>query len=383
MVTDVLERIDGVLPAIRARRAEIESGRRLPPDLVELLQNTGVFSMSVPRAVGGTEARLTEIMSAIERVASVDGSAGWCTMIGITSNTAAGYLSDSGAKEIFADPNVLVAAVAAPAGQAVPCDGGLRVSGRWPFASGVTHSEWVWAGAAIMDGAQPRMTPQGPAIAHMFMPARDIEIHDTWFVSGLCGTGSNDISATEVDVPESRVFALFDPSEHRPEPLYQLSPAGLFVAEVASVSLGVARAAIDEFVALAPTKTPAMSSAALADKPVAQIEIARIEARLQAARSFLYGAVDDIWQTLADGTPYTMRQEALVRAAGLNAVETAARGTATINTLGGSSSIYSSSSLQRHARDAEAITHHFTAAPHVWEDVGRVFLGLAPTMPVF
>jgi alkylation response protein AidB-like acyl-CoA dehydrogenase len=78
-----------------------------------------------------------------------------------------------------------------------------------------------------------------------------------------------------------------------------------------------------------------------------------------------------------------MRQEAVLRMAAINAVETAQRVTATLNTFGGSSSIYSSSPLQRHARDAEAITHHFTVAPHVWEDAGRILLERPPTMPVF
>jgi alkylation response protein AidB-like acyl-CoA dehydrogenase len=383
MATGVIDRVDQLLPVIRSRRDEIETARLLPPDLVHQLQQTGMFAMGVPRAIGGDEAPLVELMSIIEKVAAADGSTGWCTMIGITSNSAAGYMPDSGAKEIFVDPNVLTAAIAAPTGRADPNDDGMRISGRWSFGSGITHSEWVWVGAIVMDGDQPRMTPQGPTIVHAFLPTRDVEIHDTWFVSGLQGTGSNDVSASGTVVPEDRIFSLFDASGHRPEPLYQLSPAGLFVAQVAAVSLGIARAAVDELVELAPTKVPAMSTAVLADKPVAQIEIARAEAALVGARSFLYDTVDDVWQTLATGDAFTLRQEALLRAAGVNAVETAARVTSAMNTLGGSSSIYSSSSLQRHARDAEAITHHFTAAPHVWEDVGRVLLGREPTMPVF
>lgn len=383
MAGDVIREIEKALPAIRTKRDEIEAARRMPDDLVGALVKTGVFALGVPRALGGHEATLTEILHAIEMVATADGSAGWVTMIGVSGNCTAGMMNERGAKEIFSDPALPTAGLAAPNGQAIPIDGAYRVSGRWPFSSGITHSAWTFGGALVMDGEQPRMTPHGPAIIHAWIKVADGTVHDTWHVSGLRGTGSNDFSADGVEVPEHHVFSLFDPSGHRPEPLYQISPPGFFAPQVAAVGLGIARSAIDELVELAQTKAPAMSSAVLADKPVAQIEIARAEASLQAARSFLYGAVDDVWQTMAGGDPFTMRQEALLRAAALHAVETAARVTATVNTLGGSSSIYSSSSLQRHMRDAEAVTHHFTVAPHVWEDAGRVLLGRSPTMPIF
>ncbi len=383
MSGDVVREIEKVLPSIRAKRDEIETARRMPADVIDAIIQTGVFALGVPRAIGGNEATLAELLRAIELVATADGSAGWVTMIGVTGNCTAGMMNESGAKEIFLDPTRPTAGIAAPIGKATPNDKGFRVSGRWPFASGITHCDWLFAGALVMDGEQPRMTPHGPAIVHAYMPVKDVEIHDTWHVSGLRGTGSNDFSASAVEVPEHYVFSLFDNSGHRPEPLYQMSPVGFFSPQVAAVGLGIARAAIDELIELAQTKAPAMSQAVLADKPVAQIEIARAEASLQAARSFLYDAVDDVWQTLARGDSFTMRQEALVRAAALHAVETATRVTGTINTLGGSSSLYSSSSLQRHMRDAEAVTHHFTVAPHVWEDAGRVLLGRSPTMPIF
>jgi len=380
---DVMGAIAKILPTIRAKREEIESARRMPADVIGDIIGTCVFALSVPRALGGTEAGLAEIMRAIEMVATADGSAGWVTMIGLTGNGTAGMMNEAGAKEIFSDPNRPTAGLAAPTGQAIPIDGGFRVTGRWPFASGITHCDWAFAGALVMDGEQPRMTPHGPAIVHAWLKVSDTDVLDTWHVSGLRGTGSNDFTASGVEVPEHHVFSLFDTSTNRPEPLYQMSPPGYFAPQVAAVALGIARAAIDELSELAQTKAPAMSAAVLADKPVAQIEIARAETSVQAARSFLYDAVDDVWQTLVKGDPFTMRQEALLRAAALNAAETATRVTATINTLGGSSSIYSSSSLQRHMRDAEAVTHHFTVAPHVWEDAGRVLLGRSPTMPVF
>jgi alkylation response protein AidB-like acyl-CoA dehydrogenase len=227
------------------------------------------------------------------------------------------------------------------------------------------------------------MTPQGPEIVHAWLPVKDVEIHDTWHVSGLCGTGSNDFSARNVFVPEQRTFALLDPAGHRPEPLYQMPPLGLFVFQLACVSLGIARSALDELNELAQSKVPSLYTTVLADKPVAQVELARAEAALGGARSFLHGIVEDMWQSVCAGQAPTARQLALGRIAATHAAETSAVVTRTANALAGGSSIYSKSPLQRHARDAEAVTHHFTVAAHTWEEAGRVLLGRQPTQPVF
>ena len=375
--------ISHLLPVIRSRREEIERGRRMPRDLVDDLRRAGIFRLTVPRALGGDEAAPAEIMRAIETIATADGSAGWCVMIGISGNSVAGYMNESGAREVFADPSTPTAGLAAPAGSAVRVDGGVRVSGRWPFASGITHCDWVWAGCLVMDGAQPRMTPHGPEIIHVCMPVSQVEIHDTWYVSGLCGTGSHDFSAADVFVPDRRIFALLDPAGHRPEPLFQVPPLSLFVSQLASVSLGIARAALDELTELAQTKAPSLYTAVLADKAVPQVELARAEGALGAARAFLYETVDDMWQAVSAGRQPTMRQLALVRIAANQVVETAASVAKAANTLAGGSSIYTRSPLQRHARDADAVTHHFTAAPHVWEEAGRVLLGRQPSVAVF
>lgn len=372
-----------LLPSIRARRQEIEQARRMPRDLVDALRTTGMFGLSVPRAIGGGEAGPLDIMRAIETVATADGSTGWCAMIATGNNVAAGYMQEAGAREVFADPTAPSAGIAAPAGTAVRVDGGVRVSGRWPFASGITHCDWVWAGCRIMEDGRPKMTPQGPEIVHVCMPVRDVVIHDTWYVSGLCGTGSNDFTATDVFVPEQRIFALLDPRGHRKEPLYQMPPLALFTFQLVSVSLGIARAALDDLIELAQTKVPTLYTAVLADKPVVQIELARAEAALGSARAFLHNTVDDMWQSVCAGNAPTRRQLAMGRAAATHAVETAATVARSANTLSGGSSIYTTSSLQRHARDAEAVTHHFTVAPHTWEEAGRVLLGRDTVAPVF
>jgi alkylation response protein AidB-like acyl-CoA dehydrogenase len=321
-------------------------------------------------------------MDAIEALAAADGSTGWCAMVGLGNNVVAGYMPEEGAREVFGDPTLPVAGIAAPSGAAVRVDGGVRVSGRWAFASGIDNCRWAWAGCLVMEDGAPRLTERGPEMIHACMPVADVAVHDTWHVSGLCGTGSQDFSATDVFVPERRVFLLLDPSEHRSEPLYRMPPLGLFVYQLASVGLGIARAALDEVEELAQSKPPTLYQEPMAMRAAAQVEVARAEAALGAARSFLRGSVDDIWQAVRGGGAPTDRQVALARAACTQAVETAAAVTRTASALGGGSAIYTASRLQRHMRDAEAITHHFTVAPFTWEQAGRVLLGRDPGVPV-
>jgi alkylation response protein AidB-like acyl-CoA dehydrogenase len=304
-------------------------------------------------------------------------------MIGTSGNLTAGYMPEAGAKEVFSNPAAPTAGIAGPSGAATRVDGGVRVSGRWAFASGITHCDWVFAGCLVMDNGKPRMTPHGPEIIHVWLPVANVTIHDTWYVSGLCGTGSNDFSATDVFVPDRRIFRLLDPTDHRKEPLYQMPPVGMFVFQVVCVSLGIARAALDELTEMAQTKFPTLYQQVLADKPVVQIDVARAEAELGGARAFLFESVGELWDTIRAGKTPTLRQIAQGRIAATHAAETAARVTGAANRLAGGSAIYTGSPMQRHARDAEAVTHHFTVAPHSWEEAGRVFLRRPPTTPVF
>jgi alkylation response protein AidB-like acyl-CoA dehydrogenase len=381
--TEVVERLRALLPEIRERRGEIEGERRLPRDLVDRLSQTGVFGLELPRTIGGREASFPEVLEALELVATADGSTAWCTALAVAAGGAVGFMDEAGAREVFTDPEAPTAGVFAPTGAAMRVDGGVRVSGRWQFASGIHHSGWVWTGCLVMSNGQPRMTPRGPEVVHAFMPTSEVAIHDTWFVSGLAGTGSTDISAHEVFVPERRLFLIGDPDRRRAEPLYQLPPVGAFVSHVAAVSLGLARGALDELIALAQTKMPTFSSVVMADRPVYQVELARAEGALAAARAFFHETVDELWQAVCAGSPPAPRQIALNRIAAAGAAEVGAAVTRTADVLAGGSSIYSRSPLQRHMRDAEAILHHFTVAPSVWEDAGRVFMGRKPSAPLF
>jgi indole-3-acetate monooxygenase len=325
-----------------------------------------------------------DLMQAFETIAAVDGSTGWCAMIGSGGAIFSGMLPETGFKEVFADPALPTAGTVPPKGTAVRVDGGYRVTGRWPFASGITHVDWVMAGCVILYDGQPRMTPIGiPEVRWVWMPTTEVEIHDTWYVNGLRGTGSNDYSANDVFVPERRTLHLFDPTDHRPEPIVRMPGVAGFAAQVASVGLGIARGALDDLIELAGGKLPTMSTTSLASKAATQIEVASLEAQLSSARAFLHEIVEEYWDTLVAGREVTPVQNARGRLAAVEAARTAAAVAHRASTIAGGNSLYLSSPIQRHARDADAVTHHFVVSPPVLEDVGRVLLGMEPSSPIF
>ena len=378
-------KLNELLPKIKDRREEIEEGRRMPKDLVAEMAATGLWRQGFPTALGGEGASIPDMMRVIEKISAVDGSAGWIAMICGGGADVAPKMTEEGIKEVFADPSMPVAAAIPPKGVAIPVEGGFQFSGTWPFASGVTHVDWVAAGCVILYDGQPRMTPMGmPELVWGWMPTTEIQIQDTWYVNGLKGTGSNDFTGKDVFVPKHRTFHMFDPTNWSlPNDPAGLSEIGGFASMVASVGLGIARGAIDELIELAGGKMPTMSMTNLASKPSTQIEVARLEARLGGARAFLYDAIEDLWDTLLTGEKFTPRQNALVRLAASEAAREAAEVANRVSTIAGGTSLYLKSPIQRMQRDADAVTHHFVLSPPVLEDAGRVLLGLEPTSPVF
>jgi alkylation response protein AidB-like acyl-CoA dehydrogenase len=314
---------------------------------MKAIRDTGIFGLEVPRSIGGLEATPSEALDALEILARADGSVAWCAAQALVTGCVTGFMTEAGAWEIFADPKAETGGAFVPKGGAVRVDGGVRVTGRWQFISGIHNAEWLMLGCLVLEDGQPRMTPMGPEAIHVMVPAKSVEIHDTWYVSGPCGTGSQDVSVNDLLVPDRHIFVVGDPSRRRPEPLYGMPLLGWYVAHVATVSLGVARAALDEATDGAQKRVPTFTLAPLTDQPTAQIELARAEAKVTSARLLLRDAVGNLWHMASTGDQPSPKQAAFARMAALNAAEVGAAVTRTASLLGGGSAIYSSSSLQR------------------------------------
>jgi alkylation response protein AidB-like acyl-CoA dehydrogenase len=373
----VLDTARALVPEIRSAADDIERERRLPRALVSQLVGIGVFRLCVPRALGGSEVHPHVLVEVLETLARADGAAGWCAMIGATTGVTSAYLPDAEARRIYADPTLVTGGVFAPKGTAEIDGDGYRVSGRWPFASGCEHCAWLLGGAVIIENGGPRRLPNGmPDARMMLFPATDVRIIDTWDVAGLRGTGSHDIAVSDVHVPHARSVSLITDAPLYAAPLYAFPVFGLLAIGIAAVTLGIARAAIDELTALAQDKMPSGSRRRLAERAMVQVDVAQAEALLRAARAFLHGVIADTWDAAAAGSAIDTTQRALLRLAATHAATTAAQVVDRMYNAGGGTSVYATSRLQRQFRDVHVATQHLMVSPATYELAGRALLGL-------
>ena len=382
-MTDILAAIHELVPTIRARAAEIEQARRMPADLARSLAAAGLFRMAVPKEAGGLELEPTAMLRAIEAAGAADASVGWCVMIGATSGVTAAYLPMPLAREIFGPADCIVGGVFAPMGNAVIDGDGYLLTGRWAWASGSANCRWLIGGALVAENGELRKLANGmPEERRLIFPAEAATLNDTWHSSGLCGTGSGEMVVANLRVPRERAVSYDAPVASGA--LYAFPFFGLLALGIAAVALGNARGAIEDLVELAGGKQPLGSRRTLAERHSAQSTLAVAEASLRSARAFFYEAVDEAWQMARRNGTVDMRHRASLRLAATHATRTAADVARSMYDLGGGSSVFLSSPLQRRFRDGHVATQHIMVAPPTFELTGRVFMGLPvdPTAPV-
>ncbi len=366
-----------VAPLAGAQAELIERERALPPQLLGELRDAGLMRMCLPRSLGGGEVVPAEMIEALGELARFDGATAWCAMIASTSSLLGAYLPEAEAQLIYAGGASITGGVFAPRGRAERSGEGFRLSGRWSFVSGVQHCDWVMGGCIVFNGDSPELLESGtPDVRLMLMPRDSVEVIDTWSVSGLRGTGSHDIAVSDLEIPASRTVSLLSERPRVTGALYSFPLFGLLAAGIAAVALGIARAAIEDLLALAGAKTPSGSSKALAQRAVVQSELAHAEANLRGARALLLGQARSAWEVASSGEPISVDERLGLRLAASHATEVAAAVVTAMYHAGGGSSIYDSSPLQRRLRDVHVATQHMMVAPPSWELSGRLLLGL-------
>jgi indole-3-acetate monooxygenase len=364
------------LAQARARAVEIEQLRRLPPDLVDALAASGIFRRWIPAAYDGHQASLSEGLATIESAAYHDGSTGWCVMIALTTSLLAASLPADHADAIYRPPGAITSGYAAPVGRARIDGDTLVVDGTWSWGSGSSHCTWIGGGAVVVDAAgEPARLDDGASRVFAFFAIDEVELLDTWRVSGLRGTASTDYVADGIVVPHRRWVPLDVGARRIDDPLYRFSSFGALAAGVAAVCLGLGRRAVDELADVGAT-VPAGSGRALAERAPIQATLALAEAQVRAARALLGEVVEQAWAcTTTEGRVGDENRRLLRLAACHAATESAAAVEACYRAAGGQA-VYEDSALQRVFRDVNVATQHAMVSPRVLEPLGRIGFGL-------
>ncbi|PXX07346.1 acyl-CoA dehydrogenase family protein [Mycolicibacterium moriokaense] len=348
----------------REMSTRIDDDRRLPEELVKLLQESGLLRAGAPAEVLGLELPPGVALRSAETVARGNASAGWCVSIAITSSLLVAYLPASSRDALFGDGRGVAAGVWAPRGTARTVDGGVVVSGQWSFCSGINHADMMFAGCLVDDQRVPSVVA---------LPKEDLEVLDTWHTLGLRGTGSHDSVADEVFVPSDRVFSLFNgPVVDRP--LYHFPVFGFFALSIGAAALGNARGAIDDLTELACGKKGLGSTRTLAERPSTQAAVATAESAVEAARALYYQGIETAWQDSQGDEGVSVEARNRLRLAATHAVRTSAHVVRDMYDLAGGSAIYDNSPLQRRFRDAYTATAHFQVNEASRELPGRILL---------
>ena len=374
----IVEAVRALTPQIRAAGEEIEAGRRLPEHIVKAMKEAGAFRMTMPREWGGPEVDPLTQIRVIEALSYADGSVGWCAMINSDGGYFSAYLDPRVAREMYRDLDAPTGGSLLFTGRAEEVDGGYRINGKWPFVSGCTHCDWLIFSCNVIENGGPRTMPNGmPERRFCFVPPEQVKVLDTWYTTGLRGSGSHDVALESVFVPAERTYS-FPASPHRKSPLYAYPL--MFAYNLPGVTLGIARAAIDSFIEIAPRKQVTMSMLTgkpvmLRDEAYAQNAVAHAEAMVGAAREYVFARIDDIWQTLLAGAQPTPKQRALYRIAIAHAHTTCVEAVEGLFKAYGGGAVYMSSPFDRCLRDLLTINQHTMNSLKIHEVAGRVLLG--------
>ena len=373
----ILSDVREFAPSLAARAPEIEAARRLPPDVVQQLKTLGVFRMLLPRSHGGLEIDFPPSVDVLAALAAADGATGWTVMIGCETPQLFGLLPRASFDAIYSGgPDTICAGAFAPMGKAEVEPGGYRAAGRWSFASGCQHADWIFGQCVVLENGAPvpGPIPNAPKLRCMVRPASEWQIVDTWFTSGMRGTGSQDIALAPVHVDEAWSFDLWFGEPSLPGPSFA-APILQFSMHIGAVALGIAEGAIADLIALAETKKVRLyARAEVADQPLFQYRLGHAEADARAARAFLGSCAASYWaQAQAGPLDPALRTRVLQTVAWV--VETSARVVDVCYTAGGGSALYDKSPLQRRLRDIHTLTQHASVQENVFQTAGAEKLG--------
>lgn len=373
MIEDIARALE---PLIREHAAALEEGR-VPPPLVDALYDAGIFKAMLPVELGGLEAEPVQWLQLIEELTRINASVGWLAFI--QSGIGLTFL-DPGRYERFRKRGggrlILAMNLGRMAGKAVKVEGGYRVSGRWPFASGSPFATWLGGLSVVCDpDGSPIMRANGlPQPLLAIWPADQARLIDTWDGLGLRGTGSGDFEVTDLFVPQEQVNTELFGTPNYDRALFRIKE----MPEIGhgAHALGVASAALESFVAAVNTKPLPGSTRqmAMGHMQAHQIAFARADAAIRAARALLHETVRAAYEDAKAHSELDLELRVRLRQANIFTVRAAKEAVGLIFEMAGSSAVYRGRPIERAFRDINTAANHTNYVDTAYTSIGSYFL---------
>ncbi len=380
----LVQRVNSLKPLIASNAPRAEKLRRPVDEVWSALRASGIFYHFVPKKFGGLEFDVDTFIDAMLPIAEACASTGWVATFCVEHNWMLCQFPLEGQAEVFAKFPYIIAPVAvSPPGVAVPVNGGYRLSGRWNWGTGIMHADWVLLGALVKDESPPRMIM-------VLVPADEVEVIDVWQMSGMAGTGSNDILVRDALVPLRRACdfeRMREGTAHGAtlysNPIYRMPMLPFLCLAAALPALGAARGAVESFRSYVKGRLVRGTDQKQQEKPALQMRLARAGLMTETAEELLRNIGRGAYR-LAELRDSDVAQRIHMRAQGAYAVELS-RDAVRILVEGGGASVHSlNNTIQRALRDITVIAGHMAFdIDAALEADGRALLGLAPNSQVF
>ncbi|MUL46459.1 acyl-CoA dehydrogenase [Mycobacterium sp. CBMA293] len=358
MLTTQAAITDEFVNALAERATEAEKLRRLPDDTVTDLIASGFTDLLVPARFGGQQAPFPAILDPVRRLAHGCTSSAWTIGFLTLHNWMLALFGEQAQQEAFDSRPFLAPAPLAPTGRGLPVDGGIRLTGRWSWATGVIHGNWIIVAALCGpdDGIYPALA---------LLPIGDVTVEDVWHTDGMRATGSNDAVATDVFVPEHRLVkvtdiyagtapgaGLHDSATYR----WPMVPALALLA--AMPALGSAERVTEMYAQRLAERVLPYEGVMQKDKPIAQAHLAGAQVRLRSLRGLLADTVGEIEGIVDSGDSVDKPVRAQARLAAAHIVAESRAMIGDLMGAGGASIHFLSSPMQRFKRDVDVLAGH-------------------------
>jgi alkylation response protein AidB-like acyl-CoA dehydrogenase len=355
---EVMHRVAELSPRLAANAHACDLARQVVPESMRALVAAGMFRIPQPARVGGFELTLRSLAGAVTGLSEACPSSGWVVMVMGAHHWCLGSFPEGAQDEVFGEGrHGLVAGTLSWQGTATPADGGYRVDGRWQFASGVDHAQWVMVGCA-----DPQT--RGPGV-HVVIPRDEIEIDDTWHVLGLKGTGSKDLVVRDLFVPAHRAVetrVLFGGTSphalnHRSN-LYRVSAEAMLSLSVATAVLGSGKHALAQFILRTKERKVILTGARKADHAPTQVRLAEAAAEIHCAELLIQDALGELDRVTKLGAGQTLESRLRVKWQAAYAAELCRRSVTRMFTGSGAHAVYQSGALQTAFRNINVGAQH-------------------------